>query len=742
MDTQVSDQITEEQAALRRMAVLVARGATPEEIFAAVTAEVQWLLDSDLAAVGRYGPDQMLTIVARRGAVNGNQPVPRRTPLGGRNVTTLVFETGRPVRMDDFSQASGPSREVLRRLGIRSAVGVPISVEGRLWGIIFASNTDQEPLAADAEERLSGFTELVGTAIANAQARMDLRGYADEQAALRRVATLVARGAAPEEVLAAVVAEAGRLLGTDLTWVGRYEADGVVSLGAWSNSGAAVPFHAGTRTSLGGRNLITQVFQTGRPVRMDDYGAATGAVADVGHGWGCSAAVGAPIKVEGRLWGVMLAGVTCAERLPADAATRLVGFAELAGTAIANAQAHMELRGYADEQAALRRVATLVAADAPPEEVFASVVEEIGRVVTADFATLKRYDADGTATIVGLWGGTDACCPFAVSDRMRLGGRNVTTLVHQTGQPARIDDFDEATGTFAEAARSWGFRSAVGVPIRVAGRLWGAVIVGSACKAGLSADTEVRLAGFTELVGTAIANAEAQAALTASRARIVSAADEARRRIERDLHDGAQQRLVTLALQVREAQAMAPPEIGELATRLDGVAGGLETALEELRVIARGIHPAVLTDGGLGPALRALARSCAIPVSLRVRVGRLPGPVETAAYYVACEALANTVKHARASAAEVEVEADDGMLRVSVLDDGRGGAAFGCGSGVVGLKDRVEALGGWITLHSPPGAGTALEAHIPLEENYHHPAPDQPDCLSGRPGQRRSRCRR
>ena len=160
---------------------------------------------------------------------------------------------------------------------------------------------------------------------------------------------------------------------------------------------------------------------------------------------------------------------------------------------------------------------------------------------------------------------------------------------------------------------------------------------------------------------------------------------------------------------------MAPPEIGQLAMRLDGVAGGLRATLEELRVIARGIHPAVLTDSGLGPALKALARSCAIPVSLRVCVGRLPSPVEIAAYYVVCEALANTVKHARASAAEVEVEAGDGVLRVCVRDDGRGGAAFGCGSGLVGLKDRVEALGGQITLHSPPGVGTALGAHIPLE---------------------------
>ena len=207
----------------------------------------------------------------------------------------------------------------------------------------------------------------------------------------------------------------------------------------------------------------------------------------------------------------------------------------------------------------------------------------------------------------------------------------------------------------------------------------------------LPADTEARLAGFTELVGTAIANAEAHAALAASRARIVAAADEARRRIERDLHDGAQQRLVTLNLQLRDLRAAGPLSTGELARRLDGVATGLEAALGELRETARGIHPAVLAKGGLRAALNAPARRCPIPVHLDVQVpARPPGPLEIAAYYVVSEALTNTAKHAYASAAEVQVIAGDGVLRVCVRDDGRGGADFGRGSGLVGLKDRVR----------------------------------------------------
>ena len=402
MDTRSSGQIADEQAALRRVAVLVAEGAPPEEVFTAVTAEAGQLLDADRAAVGRYVPENAVSIVARWSAAGEDRALVH-TPLGGQNVASLVFESGRPVRMDDFSQLSGPGGEVVRELGIRSSVGIPISVDGRLWGVIIVSNTDDEPLPADAEARLAGFTELAGTAIANAQARVDLRRHADEQAALRRVATLVAGGAPPEEVYAAVAAEAGQLLGADLTAVGRYEPDGVVTLGAWSSTGAAVAFPAGTRTSLGGQNLITLVFQTRRPVRVDDYGGATGAGAEVGHDWGFRAAVGAPITVDGQLWGVMAVGPTRGERLPADAEARLAGFTELVGTAIANAQARVDLRRHADEQVALRRVATLVADGAPPEQVFAAVAEEFGHVVAADFTSVSRYYTDGTAAIVGVW---------------------------------------------------------------------------------------------------------------------------------------------------------------------------------------------------------------------------------------------------------------------------------------------------------------------------------------------------
>jgi signal transduction histidine kinase len=367
------------------------------------------------------------------------------------------------------------------------------------------------------------------------------------------------------------------------------------------------------------------------------------------------------------------------------------------------------------EQAVLRRVAMLVARAASPGEVFAAVAEEAGRVLDADFTFLSRYDPDDTATIVASWSRTGAA--FPAGTRVTLRGRNVHTLVFQTGRAARIEDYAGTSGPAADLARKFGLRGSVGVPISVEGRLWGVMFVAHTGEEPLPAGTEARLADFTELVATAIANAEAQAALTASRARIVATADATRRRIERDLHDGAQQRLVSLALELRAAQAAAPPGTGELVQRLDGVAAGLTGVLEELREIARGLHPAVLADGGLRPALKALARRSVVPVHLHVQVeGRLPEPVEIAAYYVVSQALTNTAKHAHATVVDVEVAGGGGDLHVRVRDDGRGGAHFGHGSGLVGLKDRAEALGGRILLHSPPDAGTDLEITLPLND--------------------------
>jgi signal transduction histidine kinase len=372
------------------------------------------------------------------------------------------------------------------------------------------------------------------------------------------------------------------------------------------------------------------------------------------------------------------------------------------------------------EQAALRRVATLVARGVPPAQVLTAVTEEAGRLLHADRATMKRYGPDGTVSVVATWTRSGSAVPVGALEE--VGGQDVHTMVFQTSRPARIDDYGGASGLVAEVVREFGLRAAVGVPVSVDGQLWGVMIVASRC-GPLPADTEGRLAGFTDLAATAIANVEAQAALTASRARIVAAADAARQHIERSLHDGAQQRLVSLALELRAAQDAAPPEADELVQRLGHLAMGLDDVLEELREIARGLHPAILADGGLRPALKTLARRSAVPVHLDIQVERrLPEPVEIAAYYTVSEALTNAAKHAHAAAADIEVAERGGVLHVQVSDDGRGGADFSDGSGLFGLRDRAEALGGHLRLRSPPGAGTVLEVDLPIDDSWRRPS--------------------
>jgi PAS domain S-box-containing protein len=378
-------------------------------------------------------------------------------------------------------------------------------------------------------------------------------------------------------------------------------------------------------------------------------------------------------------------------------------------------RAEAELERLAGEQAALRRVATLVARGVQPEEVFAAVTEEVGRLLPVDHAGLGRYEPDGTITTVAAWSRTGNPFP-PVGSRRTLDGNNLSTIVFETCRPARVDSFADASGALGVAGPEAGVGSSVGTPILVEGRLWGMMSAGSRLEQPLPEDTEARLTDFTELLATAIANAESRAALAASRARIVAAADETRRRIERDLHDGTQQRLVSLGLELRAAQAAVPSQLSELEGELSHIAEGLAGVLEELQEISRGIHPAILSRGGLGPALKTLARRSAVPVELELRAERRPPErVEVAAYYAVAEALTNAAKHAHASVVHVELDTSDAILRLAIRDDGIGGADPAQGSGLVGLGDRIEALGGTLKLASPAGRGTALLIEIPVE---------------------------
>jgi signal transduction histidine kinase len=377
-----------------------------------------------------------------------------------------------------------------------------------------------------------------------------------------------------------------------------------------------------------------------------------------------------------------------------------------------------QLRVLAEQQAALRRIATLVARAVAPYEVFSAVTEELARCLGVIHATLVRYGADGSAVLLASYDLRGSHKKIPIGKRFSFDGDSVPAMVFRIGRAARRDSHDDAPSPDIRYIRELGLRSGVGVPIIVGGRLWGAANVGSAADEPLPRDTEARVSDFAELVATAIANADARAELTASRARIVAASDAARRRFERDLHDGAQQRLVSLGLQLRTAEASLPPERHALREELSDIVTGLTGVSADLQEISRGIHPAILSRGGLGPALKTLARRSAVPVALRFGMDRrLPDSVEVAAYYVVAEALTNAAKYAQASEVKVSVDADGDTLYVSIADDGVGGADSHKGSGLVGLTDRVEALGGQLRISSVVGNGTSLLATIPTKES-------------------------
>jgi len=408
------------------------------------------------------------------------------------------------------------------------------------------------------------------------------------------------------------------------------------------------------------------------------------------------------------------------EPMPADTEARIADFADLVATAISNAATRAELRVsrdelsvLADQQAALRHVATLVARGVSPSEVFSAVVVEMARCLHAGHSAVYRYADDALVPLAVSH--ADGLQPLPKGLRLRLEGDNVAARVLATGGPTRIDRNDDAPAPHAGRMRGLGIHSAVGVPIIVDGRAWGAAVVGSLRPEPLPPNTETRMSDFADLVSTAIANAATRAELIASRARIVTAADEGRRRLERDLHDGAQQRLVALGLQTRLAEASTPPEMPALKQQLSDIVSALAGVTTELQEISRGIHPAILSKGGLGPALKTLARRSAVPVTLDLTIDRrLPDSVEVGAYYVVSEALTNAAKHSRASEVAVCGQTKDHTLLLSIRDDGIGGADVGNGSGLLGLRDRVEALGGRMRINSPAGSGTSLDVTIPF----------------------------
>ena len=361
----------------------------------------------------------------------------------------------------------------------------------------------------------------------------------------------------------------------------------------------------------------------------------------------------------------------------------------------------------------MRRVATLVAEGAAPTEVFDAVIAEVGQLLGAAQIGLARYENEHEISVLAIRGQSPEILRAGV--RLPLDGDSVNARILRTGRSARLNFAEEGSGSIAEVLRRDNVNATVGAPIVVDGAVWG--MIGASWRGDDQppADAEERLAQFAGLLATAVSNAAMRGELAASRARVIAAADESRRRIERDLHDGAQQQLVTLAVALQRAQAKIPSGLDEVRADVGRVADGLTGAINELRDLSRGIHPAILTEGGLSPALKALGRRSAVRVKLDVGFEhRLPDQVEVAAYYTVSEALTNASKHANATRVWVSLRVEDDMLLLSVRDDGAGGADATRGSGLTGLRDRIEALGGRIQIESQTGSGTVIEVAIPI----------------------------
>ena len=708
------ERLASEQSGLRRVAELVARQASSEQVFAMVTEELGRALGVSLVRTVRFQPDGSTTVVASRGKQTDLMPPGTHVTWPPGSVTDRILRTGRPARVDNYAPVRGPVADILRGEGVRCAAGGPIIVDGHLWGTMVAASESPELLPPGTEDRVAQFAELVSTAISNIESHAAVERLAAEQSALRRVAMSVARQAPADEVFALVTEELRRLLGVDLmVRTVRFETDGTATiLAAQGTPNDVLP--AGANVPRPGHGVLDQVFRTGRPGRVDDYSKVAGPVSAAVREEGIRSAAAGPIVVEGRTWGAM--AVASDGRLPPGSEDRVAQFAELMSTAISNIESRGKVERLAAEQSALRRVATLVAREHSPDELLAMVAEELGVLLDVDAAAILRYDEKATAIAVAAW--SDGSVEIELGVRLPLDGDNLAGEVLRTGLSHRKEDYGGARGKIADRVRALGIQSAAATPIVVEGSIWGVIAVLSRRPGSLPPDTEARIAEFSRHAGMAVANAKSRSDLAESRARIVRAGDEARRRFERDLHDGAQQRLVSLGLDLRAAEATVPPELGDLRSVLSRLGSGLSDVLDDLRELSRGLHPAVLSEGGLSPALRSLARRSAVPVALHLEFDteRFEEPVEVAAYYVASEALANTAKHAQASQAEVTLKHSDRWLELTVSDDGTGGADASSGSGLTGLVDRVEAIGGSISIDSSAWSGTVVHVKLPTRE--------------------------
>ena len=538
----------------------------------------------------------------------------------------------------------------------------------------------------------------------------ELERVAEEQAALRRVATLVARGATDGELAAAVARELGHLFGAQRTSTLRWDGDTIRVIGNWTAERGEMDA-AGRVYPYGGDTITARIVAAGAPARLDS--AADLKTEFARERWaelGYHASIGAPILVDGKVWGVVTASRTAPDDpFPPGAEHQLGDFAALVAQAIVNAEARRQTAELVAEQSALRRIATLVAGGRPQEEVLDAVTSEVRSVFGACAVELVRWEGVQDEVVVVASSSADDVVPLRPGSLYHPAPGSATLEVLETGFASRSQDSSPERGT----------TSVIAAPAIIKASLLGALIASLPGKEMFPAGAEIRLRSFADLAAQSIANERAQAELRESRARIVRTADETRARLERNLHDGAQQRLVSVSIALRMATAKLPPSAEEARALLVSASEELAQGLSELRDLARGLHPAVLTRSGLTPALVALAGRSPVPVTLVNEIeGRLSAPVEAAVYYLVAESLTNVARYAEASEVSVSATRVDDVVRIEVADDGVGGADVTIGTGLRGLADRIEALGGRFGLESAPGRGTRVWAEVPVGSVY------------------------
>ena len=547
----------------------------------------------------------------------------------------------------------------------------------------------------------------------------ELERVIDEQAALRRIATLVAAGASEADLAAAVSSEVGGLFGAQSASVVRWDGDTIRVIGSWRED-PDEERPVGAVMSYGGDTLTARIVKTAAPARLESAGDLKTEFAR--QRWaelGWQASIGAPIMIDQQVWGV----VAASRRAPGDSfpdgdEQRLSDFSALVAQAIVNAEARSATAALVAEQSSLRQIATLVAGGRPPAAVFDAVTAEAATLFGARTVTLLQWEGVHDEVVVtAAWSAPDAI-PVLPRSLYHPDPEGPTLQVLETGAACHGFESSPERGPVAVIA----------APVIATGLLFGALTASRPAGEPFPAGSEIRLRSFADLAAQSIANERAQVALRASRARVVQTADEARQRLERNLHDGAQQRLVSVSLALRLVAQMLVSEPSTARGVLDETSHELGEAIRELRELAHGLHPAALSDHGLATALKAVAARSPFPVELSglPEDRRLPTPVEAAIYYVVSESLANVAKHAAASFATVALSCGSDHVTVEISDDGAGGASLEAGSGLRGLVDRVEALGGELILSSPHGVGTLVRAELPLREPSDVPAPFPP----------------